>query len=188
MSEKPGGVRVPTDRVTTTRPRRTLIERIFVRFPGIARAVGFGWSRLPRHSRLRRALLVRLASQAASAVNRRDFEALFTMFEPRMSLTLPGGGMFPPDLVGEHHGYAGYREVWRRILEAMPDIRLEPQELIDCGDVLVSATRMSGHGGGSGVPASQTIWQVYWLRRGLVARQHDFAHRVEALAAAGVSE
>jgi hypothetical protein len=92
--------------------------------------------------------------------------------------------MFPPDLVVEHHGYAGYRAVWRAMLEAMPDLRLEPEQLIDFGDVLVSETRMSGTGGGSGVPASLTIWQVFWLRGGLIARQHDFRERDEALDAA----
>jgi hypothetical protein len=184
MSEELRSVRVSTDRVNTTRQRRTLDERLLVRFPRLARAVGRGFSRLSTHSRLRRAGLVRLASQASSAVNRRDFDVLFSLFDPGMSLTLTAGENFPPDLVGEHHGYAGYREVWRGMLEAIPDLRLEPVELIDCGDVLVSETRMSGHGGGSGIPFSQAIWQVYWLRDGLIARQHDFREREEALDAA----
>jgi hypothetical protein len=47
---------------------------------------------------------------------------------------------------------------------------------------------MSGHGGGSGVPFSQTIWQVFWFADGLVVRQQDFIDRASALETAGLAE
>jgi ketosteroid isomerase-like protein len=187
MSDGVRGVRISAARLNTSKPRRTLDERLFVRFPRLARAFGRGIFRLRQGSPLRRVLLLRLASQAASAVNRRDFDVLFAGFHPDMTYTVEGWGL-APDLIGVHQGYAGYREAWRRMLEAFEDIRLEPEELIDFGGGLVSTTRLSGHGGGSGVPFNQTFWQVFWFEDGLVVRQQDFVDRADAFEAAGLSE
>ena len=92
--------------------------------------------------------------------------------------------MVAPDVIGHHHGHAGYREVRREVLEAFEDWTLEPEELIDLGDRLFGVTRMSGHGMVSGVPVSQRVFSVYTLCRGLVVKQEDFGDRGEALAAA----
>ena len=97
----------------------------------------------------------------------------------------PGGGI-APDLVGHHHGHAGYRHVWRAMLEGFEDLSLEGEELLDLGDRLISVTRLRGHGSGSGVPFEQVLFQVFTLRRGLVVKQEDFAERAEALEAAGL--
>ena len=194
MSQENGilvhAVRMRPTGLLTTRRRRTLDERVFVRFPALYRGFAFLWSRLPRRSRLRRLILLRLTAQATSAANRRDFDVLLTGFDPQIDFRVVGGawGMVAPDVVGHHRGHAGYREVWRQVLEAFEDWTLEPVELIDLGHCLVGVTRMSGHGSGSGVPVSQSVFQVYTFRRGLVVKQEDFGNREEALEAAGVSE
>ena len=172
-----------------TRGRRTLDERILVRVPALARGLFHLLSRLPRTSRLRRALRARTAVQGAAAANRRDFDVLFLGFDPAIdyrAVTAGPGGVVVPDLVGHHHGYAGYLHVWRTMLDGFPDLTLEPEELLDLGDRFISVTRLRGHGSGSGVPIDQLLFQVFTLRRGLVVKQEDFAEREEALAAVGL--
>jgi ketosteroid isomerase-like protein len=184
------GVRLRTTGLNVARQRRTLDEHLFVRFPALYRGFASLWSHLPNRSRLRRLILRRITAQATSAANRRDFDVLLTGFDPQIDFQVVGGawGMVAPDVLGHHHGHAGYREVWRQVLEAFEDWTLEPQELIDLGQRLFGVVRMSGHGAVSGVPASQTVYSVYTFRRGLVVKQEDFGNRREALEAAGLRE
>jgi hypothetical protein len=62
--------------------RRSLDEHLFVRFPGLYRLLAAGWMRLPPRSRLRRALLKRLAGRAWAAANRRDFDVRLLAMDP----------------------------------------------------------------------------------------------------------
>jgi ketosteroid isomerase-like protein len=182
------GVRIPITGMNTTRKRRTLDERLFVRFPALYRRFAAFWWRLPLRSRLRRLILLRLVGLGTSAANRRDFDVFLLAFDPEVDLWIARSGLNVPDYAGHHHGHEGYREAWRRLLEAFEDLRWEPEELIDAGDGLISVNRWSGHGAGSGVPVNQLMFQVYTLRRGLVVKQEDFAERGEALEAAGLRE
>jgi ketosteroid isomerase-like protein len=146
--------------------------------------------RLPRHSRLRRVILVRLVRQAYAAANRRDFDLLLTNLDPGIEFC-PGqvaGSGRPPDWDALFHGYDGYREAWRVLLEAFEDVRLDPQELLDLGDRWLVTVDLNGHGAGSGVPFSQQLFQVFTLRRGLIVRQDDSLDRAEALETLGLSE
>ncbi len=183
MIEVVEGVRTPIAIRSETR-RRTLDERIGVRFPGLVRVLASGWSRLSPRSRLRQAILSRFIRQGCEAVNRRDFEALFLALDPEIELHLnesPIGGFLPPDLLGVHRGHEGYRRVWGAGIEAMSDLRLEVEEVIDYGDRLLTSGRNTGHGTSSGVPIDQPVFQVLTLRRGLVIRQEDFTERDKAL-------
>jgi hypothetical protein len=73
------------------------------------------------------------------------------------------------------------RELWRYWLEAFDDLRWEPEEIVDFGDVLLVTARQQGHGSGSGVAVSEQVFQVFTLQRGLVIRQEDFLSRSDAL-------
>jgi ketosteroid isomerase-like protein len=181
-------VRIHPTGLNTTRKHRTLDERIFVRFPAAYRKFAAFWSRLPPGSRLRRLLLLRLAAKGASAANRRDFDVVLTGFDPEIDLLIARGGLNVPDYAGQHHGHAGYREAWQKLLEAFEDLTWEPQELIDLGDRLILVNRWTAHGAGSGVPVSQLMFHLYTFRRGLVVKQEDFADGGGALEAAGLRE
>jgi hypothetical protein len=74
------------------------------------------------------------------------------------------------------------------ILEAMEDVRLEPEEVIDFDDRMLVTSRQIGHGRSSGIPFDEPVFQLFTLRRGLVVRQTDFGDRNKALEAAGLSE
>jgi ketosteroid isomerase-like protein len=185
------GARIELAGVRTTRQHRTLDERILVRFPALARRVLYLLSRLPKESRLRRSLLGRLVAQGMCAANRRDFDLLLMGLDPDIdyrAVSAGPGGWVAPDLVGHHYGHAGYREVWRAMLDGFEDLTLEPVELLDLGHRVISVTRMRGHGSGSGVPIDQVLFQVFTFRRGLVVKQEDFADRGEALEAVGLRE
>ena len=172
--------------LNTTRQHRDLFERVFVRFPGVVRALNLLRLRLPIRSRLRRFLLLRLAAMAFAAVNRRDFDLLQTGIDPEIDYI--AAGVLPADMAGHHHGHSGYRENWRRLDEAFDSLRLDPEELIDTGDRIISLVRAKAHGAGSGAPVSMTYFQVITFRDGLAIRQEDVQDRSEALEAAGLSE
>ncbi len=184
--------RVPVVGIDTTRQQRTLEEQLFVRVPALARAFAHALARLPKGSRLRRLFLARRAGQAASAVYRRDFDVLFLGFDPEIDFQVVSAGhegMVVPNLIGHHHGHAGYLDVWREMLEGFEDMTLEPEEdLLDLGEQLMSVTRMKGHGSSSGAPISQLLFQVFTFRRGLIVKQEDFGTREEALEAVGLRE
>lgn len=175
--------------VNTRRRRRTLDERVLVRFPGLARRLLHLWSRLPQESRLRRRMLVRGVVQGYCAGNRRDFAVLLMGVDPEIDyLAVSAGpaGVAVPDLVGHQHGHTGYRNAWRAMLEAFEDFTLEPEELLDLGDRVISRIRMRGHGSGSGAPMDQVLFQVLTFQRGRVVKQEDFADLEAALESVGV--
>jgi ketosteroid isomerase-like protein len=182
-------VSLPNERASQ---RRTLDERFFVRFPASYQLLADRLMRLPLGSRPRRLMLTRLGGRAAAAANRRDFDALLKYgFDPAIELELPEslvGGFVPPDLVGVHRGHEGYRRMWERLIEAWPDLKLEPEEVIDFGKRLLATVRLTGHGRHSGIPFEQRFFQVFTVRRGLVIRQKDFVDRNQALEAAGLEE
>ena len=180
--EKTPAIRVPVTALNRT--HRTLDERIVVRFPALGRLLLAAWARLPEHSRLRRAMLLRVVRRGYAAANRRDFDLLVIGFDPDIELH----PMFPLDFNTNYHGHDGYREAWRVILEAFEDVRLDPQELLALGDRWLVTVEWSGHGAGSGVSISQQGFQVVTMSRGLVVRQDDFTDRAEALKAVGLAE
>ena len=186
--EMVGGVRTPVSVRRNTR-RRSLDEQALVRFPALVRLLASGWSHLPPRSRLRRAFLSRFLRQACEAANRRDFEVLLLALDPEVEYRIDDlGGLVPPDLYGVHRGHEGYLHVWEEAIEAMEDVSLDLEEVIDCGDRLLTTGHQTGHGRSSGIPVSQPLFQVLTLRRGLVVRQEDFAKREQALEAAGLRE
>jgi ketosteroid isomerase-like protein len=174
-------IRIPLEG-RETRRHRTLDEQIIVRFPALARWIAAVWARLPRHSRVRRAILIRRLWQGYAAVNRRDFDVLMLGLDPNVELRR---AHLLLDTPVDFHGHAGFRENWLQVLEAFEDLRLDPEELLDLGDRLIITAQLSGHGAGSGIPVGDRIHQVITLRRGLVVREHDFLDRAEALQAAG---
>jgi ketosteroid isomerase-like protein len=164
-----------------TRRHRSLDERIVVRFPSLAR----WWARLPPHSRLRRAMLVRLVRQGYASANRRDFDMTIRGYDPDYEYH-PVVNL--PDSDPVYYGHDGFHKFWGQLLEAFGDVRLDPKELLDLGDRVLVTIQMSGHGTGSGVSINQPLFQLMTFRRGVIVRQVDFQDRAQALEAAGLSE
>jgi ketosteroid isomerase-like protein len=164
--------------------RRSLDERVAVRFPALARLLNDAVLRLPPRFRLRRLLLARVFGQAYAAANRQDFDLVLVGWDPESEYR-PSADLMPPDLDSVFHGHDGYRRLWRYWLDAFGDIRWEPEEILDLGDKVLVTTQQRGHGSGSGVAVSEPVFQLFTFRRGLVIRQEDFLDRSQALDAAG---
>jgi hypothetical protein len=171
----------------TASQRRSLDERLFVRFPSLYRLLAGALMRLPPQSRLRRLMLTRITGRAGAAVNRRDFAVLFLALDPGIEY-LPADDQLPPGMDAVSYGHDGYEKVWRQMIDSFEDFHAEPEELLDLGDTLLATTQYKGHGSGSGVPVNVPLFQLFRLRRGLVFWQKDFSDRSAALEAAGLSE
>jgi hypothetical protein len=164
--------------------RRTLDERLRVRYPAPFHALGALGDRLPPGSRLRQAVIGRTMVRAYAAANRRDFDFILTLNDPARYEYRPSPDLLPPDMERVYRGHEGYLRFWRQWLDAFEDIRWDPEEVIDFGERALVTTRQSGTGTGSGVMVSEPVFQLFTLRRGLVVRQEDFLDREQALAAA----
>jgi hypothetical protein len=178
------GVRIPL--APEAKQQRTLDDRILARFPALVPRLLAAWSRLPRHSRLRRAMLVRLVRQGYATANRRDFDVTIRGYDPGYEYHPEQVAL--PDTDPIYYGHDGFHKFWRQVLESFGDVRLDPEEILDLGDRLLVTTRMSGHGTGSGVSIDQQLFQLMIFRRGVIVRQVDFQDRAQALEAAGLSE
>jgi ketosteroid isomerase-like protein len=166
--------------------RRSVDQRLFVRFPAVYRMLAAAFMRLPPRSRLRRVLVTRSVRQAYAAANRRDFASVLLGWDPASEYR-PSGELLPPDLEPTFDGHDGYLRLWRYWLDAFEDIRWDPEEILDLGDRLLVTTQQRGHGSGSGVAVSEQVFQLFTFRRGLVVRQEDFLDHSKALKAAGTA-
>jgi hypothetical protein len=167
--------------------RRSLDQRLYVRFPALYRMLADSVMRLSSRSRLRRLLLARSVGLAYAAANRRDFDLVLLGWDPGSEYH-PSGDLLPPDLETVFYGHDGYLRLWRYWLDAFEDIRWDPEEILDFGDRFLVTTQQWGRGSGSGVAVSEPVFQLFTVRRGLVVRQEDFLDRSKALEAAAPRE
>lgn len=183
------GVRTPIA-VSAEPTRRTLDERVFIRFPALVRAFGFVYARLSPGSRLRRAFTARSSRRFADAFNRRDLDVLLPFLHPEFEFegaeSLVGG--YFPDLPKVHQGPEDYRRMFETLFESWEDLTLQSEEVIDLGDRLLGVSRITGHGRVSGIVLDIPLFQVVTLRKGMILRQRDFADRGAAFEAAGLLE
>jgi hypothetical protein len=190
-TDSPGtsrGTRVPLPRLSERAGRRrSLDQRLFVRFPALYRLLAGGFTRLSPRSRLRRVMLAGLMARVYAAANRRDFQVVLLGWDPRSEYR-PAAELMPPDLEPVFRGHEGYLRLWRYWLDAFEDIRWDPDEMLDLGGQILVTTRQRGRGSGSGVSVEEPVFQLFTLRRGLVIRQEDFLDRSAALAAVGPSD
>jgi ketosteroid isomerase-like protein len=167
--------------------RRTLDEALLVRYPALSRVLADAFMRLSPRSRLRRLIVTRRVRQAYAAANRRDYDSVLAGWDPSSEYR-PSRDLMPPDLETVFYGRDGYLQLSRYWRDAFEDIRWDPEEILDFGARLLVTAQQRGHGAGSGVAVSESVFQLFTLRRGLVLRQEDFLDRSEALEAAGLSE
>ena len=169
------------------RSRRSLDERLALRFPRAAALVAAAVWRLPRRSRLRQAVIHRAVVLGWESMNRMDFEAGLALYHPDVESAF--------DPAGRALGFQDTRgrdtrlAMLRRIYGEFREFRFDPDELIDLGDDrLLVVGRMRGRGVSSGAPFD-TYWANLWtISAGLVIRDEAILNRPEALQAAGLSE
>jgi ketosteroid isomerase-like protein len=176
---KPLGVR--------ERSRRTLDQRLLLRFPSLSAALFRAVAKLPPRSRLRQALVWRAVRLAVEAYNRRDLDAVAIGFHPDIEY-LPyrefvEAGLAEPG----YRGRSGYRDYIAATVEVWgSDVRLYPTELIDLGDRFVLLAAMPMRAQASGLELAETYACVSTLQDGMVIRQRDFLRQADALEAVGL--
>jgi ketosteroid isomerase-like protein len=178
-------VRTPIGPDARLPTRRTVDERLFVRWPGSFAALSRAVNRLPPRSRLRRALLRRAVLSGWAAWARDDLDLNLVQHAPDCHLETvrewTAAGMR-----GSYEGHAGRREIaadWREAWERMDFI---PQEIIDAGNPVVVLGHVRLRARGSGIEFDYPFGQVLWAERGLVVREQGFNNWDEALRVAGI--
>jgi hypothetical protein len=182
--ERVARYRVPPVR---SRSRRTLVERLALRFPRFARLYGSALLRLRPDSRLRRELLPRAIRDNTEAYNRGDREAFLVGIDPEGEIN-PIGGAAGLDLGGHYHGREGFMRFFATIDEALESNRLEPEEVIDFGNRYLVLHHIRARGRGSGVDVDHAIGLFVTWSKGQVVRVDYYWSQDEALEAAGLSE
>ena len=119
--------------------------------------------------------------RAVDAFNRGDVDAVRALVDEGVEVI----SRLAP-IGGRYHGYDGFLR-WREDLyEVFPDWHGEPLEVRDLGKFTLGRVRVRGHGGESGAPVDQVIWQLGEWRSGKLVRVSS--HDTEALETAGLSE
>ena len=97
----------------------------------------------------------------------------------------------PPD-APDPGAHAGIDAVWtqfRRWVEPIPNLQVEPLEIIPAsGNKVFAWVRFSGHGAGSAVPIDVGVAQVVTVGNRKIQCCESFTERDKALKAAGLSE
>jgi ketosteroid isomerase-like protein len=85
-----------------------------------------------------------------------------------------------------HRGIDALRRHYASWVDAYPDLRLEPVEARERGDIVFLWVRASGRARASGVPLGMQLAHVITMRDSKVTRLQVYTDRVEALHAAGL--
>jgi ketosteroid isomerase-like protein len=179
-------VRTPIGPRARLPTRRTLDERIFVRWPGLYAALSRAVQRLPRRSRVRRALLRRSALSGWGAFVRGDFDLMLVRFAPDLQYDPPREWL-AAGMRSAYRGHAGLHEWVVDMREAWEWIDNQPLEVVDSGDVLVFRNHVKLRARGSGIEFDSSFGFVIWIERGLIVRESDFSDWDEALRTAGIA-
>jgi ketosteroid isomerase-like protein len=167
------------------RTRRSLDERLFVRWPRVWPALAGTLFLLPPRSRLRRALLRRATLSGWSAWSRWDFDLMLVRYAPDFQSEQA------PEFVAVgmsscYHGHAGAREWAADLREAWERVDITPVQTVDAGDRIVILGHAHTRARRSGVELESPSGQVLWFEGGLIARERWFFNWDAALRAAGV--
>jgi ketosteroid isomerase-like protein len=171
------------------RSRRTLDQRLALRFPRLADAFVRRIAKLPPASRLRQAAWSRAVRLASEAYNRRDLDAVVLGYHPEVEY-LPArnwveAGFFEPC----YRGRDGYREYVATTAEVFgAEVYFKPVELIDLGERMVVLANAPMRAQASGVPLTEKFAYVWTLKDGRVIRLQEYYDHAEALEAVGLPE
>jgi len=117
------------------------------------------------------------------AFNRRDFDALFKIYDPQIVWEQDEGFVEP----GTHHGHASVRHVFDSVFEGFKDFRIDVEQLFDLDDRVLALVRIVGSGNRSGLELDNHGGQLWWFRDGRAIKLKLFLDPAEALEAVGLS-
>ena len=178
-------VRTPIGPDTRLPTRRTLIDRLFVRWPGAFVALSRAGQHLPPRSRLRRALVRSSALSGWGAWVRGDLDVCLVRFAADYHYDPPREWLIAgmPDV---YRGHAGLRQWAADLHEAWDFLDHTPLEVVDAGDKVAFLCRICLRARTSGIELDSRLGQVFWTERGLIVRESDFGDWQEALRVIGL--
>jgi len=127
---------------------------------------------------------VEIVRRAIEAYEREGLDGSLRYYDPEIEWT-------STDAYIEAATYRGHDGVCRYLgtMEAeFDDLRIEPVELIDAGEQVISRVRISGRGRSSGAPVELMLFSVVSLRDGMIYRLRNYPDMGAALEAAGLEE
>jgi hypothetical protein len=179
-------VRTPIGADAHLPTRRTLEERLMVLWPGAWRVLARALQALPPRSRLRRALLRRNALSGWGAWVRGDLDLCVVRFAPDYHYDPPREWLIA-GMPSVYRGRLGLRRWSADLREAWEFLDHTPLELVDAGSTVAFLCRIRLRARTSGIELDSRLGQVFWLERGLIVRESDFADWDEALRVVGAS-
>jgi SnoaL-like domain len=178
-------VRTPIGPDARLPTRRTLDERLMVRWPGAYAALSRAVNSLPPRSRLRRALLRRNALSGWGAWVRGDLDLCLVRFSPDWHYDAPPEWLIA-GMPSVYRGHAGLRQWAADLREAWEFLDHTPLEVVDAGDVIAFLCKIRLRARTSGIEIDSRLGQVFWLERGLIVRERDFSDWDDALGVVGI--
>ena len=116
--------------------------------------------------------------RAYDMFNRRDWDAFRRVMDRDVAVESR-----LVQMEGGYQGYDGLRRWWDQVFEAMPDYRIEVQELREVGDIVLVQARGLGHGASSGTPVVDPFWQAIEMKAGRCTWMRNCSSEAEALEA-----
>jgi ketosteroid isomerase-like protein len=165
--------------------RRTLEERLCARWPRAYAALARPVLLLPPRSRLRRAVLRRSTLSGCGAWARGDLELTLLRNAPDCRYE-PPREFIAAGMRSSYEGHSGVREWAADVREAFERMDITPLEIVDAGNPVVLLGHAHLRARGSGIEFDTALGSVFWIERGLIVRNLDFADWDEALRAAGI--
>jgi ketosteroid isomerase-like protein len=124
---------------------------------------------------------VEIVRRAIEAYEHEGLDGSLRSYDPEIEWT-------STDAYIERATYRGHEGVRRYLGTMEEEFDVEPVELIDAGEQVMSSVRISGRGKTSGAPVELTLISVGSLRDGLIYRVRNYPDIAAALKAAGLRE
>jgi ketosteroid isomerase-like protein len=167
-------------------PRRTLVDRLTVRFPRAARWVlALGIRLYGPRSPARRGGLRRVLRSGWAAAPRKDWKLMFVRYSPEVVWELPQE-FETLGFAGSYRGHEGLVQGLEQFSEAFESWEIRPARALDLGDRVLALGTFRGVARASGVEWRQEFSQLVRLHRGLVVRDRFFYSWEQGLRAAGL--
>jgi ketosteroid isomerase-like protein len=171
------------------RSRRTLDQRLFLRFPRLAAVNARLIGRLPPRSRLRQAVVWRTARLGLEAYNRRDMDAVGIGYHPEFEYHPARNWVESGLLESSYRGLEGHKRYVASTAEVFgAEVYVKPLELIDAGERAVVLAHAPMRAQASGIELTEEFALVSILKDGRLIRIEEYYDYAEALAAVGLSE
>jgi ketosteroid isomerase-like protein len=123
---------------------------------------------------------VEIVRRAIAAYSREGLDGVLRYYDPEIEWTSTG------DYIerATYCGHDGLRRYFGTMEDEFEDLRIEPVELIDAGEQVLSSVRLTGRGKASGAAVEMMLISVGALRAGLIYRVRNYPDMAEAFEAA----